>query len=177
MIPKIKVFSWRIGHNILPTLNNIARIRQGCKNTCPRCNSKEETLLHALKDCPKAREILVAGGLNNNLIDGEYNHCIDWLEDMFRELDSKAAADFLTLIWNSWNDRNNMVFKVEHLLSTKSSLILKFSSEVKSALANSVGTLVVDYVVNVEHWPAMQHVTSSIFKQIRNEAEPRAIAA
>ncbi|KAH1056438.1 hypothetical protein J1N35_034503 [Gossypium stocksii] len=76
----------------------ITHIRQGFNKTYPRCNSKDETLLHALKDCPKAREILVAGGLNNNLIDGLYSHYIDWLEDMFRELDSKAAADFLTLL-------------------------------------------------------------------------------
>ncbi|KAG8474762.1 hypothetical protein CXB51_031719 [Gossypium anomalum] len=64
-----------------------------------------------MKDCPKAREILVAGGLNNRLLEGDYNNCIDWLEDVFHLLDKKAAADFLTLLWNSWNDRNNMVFK------------------------------------------------------------------
>ncbi|MBA0624463.1 hypothetical protein Godav_009820 [Gossypium davidsonii] len=64
-----------------------------------------------MKDCPRAREILVAGGLNNSLLDRNYINCIDWLEDAFRELDNKAAADFLTLLKNSWNDRNNMVFK------------------------------------------------------------------
>ncbi|KAL1107616.1 hypothetical protein V6Z11_D03G057800, partial [Gossypium hirsutum] len=101
----------RIGHNILPTFDNIARIRQGFINSCPRCNNSEETLIHAMKDCPKAREILVAGGLNNSLLDKNYINCIDWIEDVFRELDKKAAADFLTLLWNSWNDRNNMVFK------------------------------------------------------------------
>ncbi|MBA0736659.1 hypothetical protein Gogos_010183 [Gossypium gossypioides] len=34
-----------------------------------------------MKDCPKAREILVIGGLNNRFIDGNYDCCIDWLED------------------------------------------------------------------------------------------------
>ncbi|KAL1172613.1 hypothetical protein V6Z11_A05G360000 [Gossypium hirsutum] len=110
MLPKIKIFSWRIGHNILPTFDNIARIRHGFNNTCPRCQSREETLIHAMKDCSKAREVLVAGGLNNRLLDGDYIDCIDWLEDVFREFDNKAVADFLTLLWNSWNDRNNMVF-------------------------------------------------------------------
>ncbi|KAK5775495.1 hypothetical protein PVK06_043391 [Gossypium arboreum] len=61
-------------------------------------------------DCQKAREILVTGGLNNRLLEGVYNTCIDWLEDVFRVLDKKVAVDFLTLLWNSWNDRNNMVF-------------------------------------------------------------------
>ncbi|MBA0869540.1 hypothetical protein Goshw_029771, partial [Gossypium schwendimanii] len=111
MLPKIKIFSWRVGHNILPTLDNIARICQGINNICPRCNNSEETLIHVMKDCPKTREILVAGGLNNSLLNRSYINCIDWLEDAFRVLDNKSAADFLTLLWNSWNDRNNMVFK------------------------------------------------------------------
>ncbi|KAA3469327.1 reverse transcriptase [Gossypium australe] len=88
----------------------------GFNNTCPRCKSREETLVHALKDCPKAREVLVARGLNNRLLEEDYNDCIDWLEDVFRELNNKAAANFLTLLWNSWND-NNMVFKVGSVLS------------------------------------------------------------
>ncbi|MBA0582016.1 hypothetical protein Gorai_024170, partial [Gossypium raimondii] len=70
-------------HNILLTFDNIARIRQGFNNTCPRCKSSEETLIHVMKDCPKAREILVAGGLNNIMLDGNYNNCIDWIEDFF----------------------------------------------------------------------------------------------
>ncbi|MBA0575584.1 hypothetical protein Golob_024321, partial [Gossypium lobatum] len=40
MIPKIKIFSWRISHNILPTYDNIARIRQGVNNACPSWNDK-----------------------------------------------------------------------------------------------------------------------------------------
>ncbi|KAL1145043.1 hypothetical protein V6Z11_A11G271600 [Gossypium hirsutum] len=86
-------------------------LKEGFINICPRCQSKDESLIHALKDCPKARGILVAGGLNNKLLEGDYTECIDWLEDVFKELDKKATADFLTLLWNSWNDRNNMVFK------------------------------------------------------------------
>ncbi|KAH1091667.1 hypothetical protein J1N35_018924 [Gossypium stocksii] len=89
MLPKIKVFSWRIGQNILPTFDNIARLRQDFNNFCPRCNRGEETLIHAMKNYPKAREILAAGGLNNRLLEGDHKNCIDWLEDVFRELDKQ----------------------------------------------------------------------------------------
>ncbi|MBA0756573.1 hypothetical protein Gogos_022225 [Gossypium gossypioides] len=74
------------------------------------CKNREETLIHALKDCPVAHEILTFGGLNNRLIEGSYDRCIDWLEDVLRELDVKAAADFFTLLWNCWNNRNKLVF-------------------------------------------------------------------
>ncbi|MBA0739979.1 hypothetical protein Gogos_013204 [Gossypium gossypioides] len=73
--------------------------------------NNEESLIHALKECPKVRETLIIGGLNNRLLDGNYVRCIDWLEDILRELDSKAAADLFTLLWKCWNNRNKMVFQ------------------------------------------------------------------
>ncbi|XP_017628792.1 uncharacterized protein LOC108471728 [Gossypium arboreum] len=45
------------------------------------------------------------------LVDGRYERCIDWLKDTFRVLDSKAAVDFLMLLWNVWNNRNKLVFQ------------------------------------------------------------------
>ncbi|KAA3488631.1 reverse transcriptase [Gossypium australe] len=53
---------------------------------CLRCGAERETLIHAIKDCPKARETLVCGGLDDRL-------------------------DFITLIWNSWNNKNNFMFQ------------------------------------------------------------------
>ncbi|KAK5836255.1 hypothetical protein PVK06_012029 [Gossypium arboreum] len=111
MIPKIKVFSWKICHNILPTYDNIARIRPDFSTACPRCNSGEETLIHAMQKYPKVREILMIGGLNNRLIEGRYERCVDWVEDVLQELDKKAAADFFTLLWNCWNAKNKLVFQ------------------------------------------------------------------
>lgn len=94
MLPKIKVFSWRVGHEILRTYNKISLCRQNFVMKCPRCEAKEETFIHALKDCPSARAILTFGGLDNRLIEGNYSWCIDWLEDILRVMDLKAAADF-----------------------------------------------------------------------------------
>ncbi|MBA0698001.1 hypothetical protein Goari_021514 [Gossypium aridum] len=97
MLPKIKVFSWRLGYDLLPTYDNIARIRQNFFNTCPRYNNSEETIIHVMKDCPVSHKILTLGGLNNKLLEGNYDCCIDWLENVLCVLDAKAA-DFFTLL-------------------------------------------------------------------------------
>ncbi|KAG8480202.1 hypothetical protein CXB51_024915 [Gossypium anomalum] len=76
-----------------------------------RCKNNEESLIHALKECPKVREILTIGGLNNRFLDGSYGRRIDWMEDILHKLDSKATADFFTLLWNCWNSRNMLVFQ------------------------------------------------------------------
>ncbi|MBA0837909.1 hypothetical protein Goarm_010022 [Gossypium armourianum] len=61
-LPKIRVFTWRVGHEILPTNSKIATIRQGFDKGCPRCGAETETLLHVLKDCPTSRAVLSIGG-------------------------------------------------------------------------------------------------------------------
>ncbi|MBA0692631.1 hypothetical protein Goari_010173, partial [Gossypium aridum] len=50
-------------------------------------------------------------GLNSKLLDG--NHCwgVDWIEEVARSLDLKALSDFITVLWNIWNSRNNKVFR------------------------------------------------------------------
>ncbi|MBA0804899.1 hypothetical protein Gohar_004454, partial [Gossypium harknessii] len=50
-------------------------------------------------------------GLNNKFLGGRYSRCIDWIEDVARELDNKAVSDFITVLWNIWNSRNNCIFR------------------------------------------------------------------
>ncbi|MBA0854919.1 hypothetical protein Goshw_006664 [Gossypium schwendimanii] len=55
---KIRVFAWRLEHNLLPTKDRIALMHQHEDRECFRCGDKRETLIHALKDCPNARAVL-----------------------------------------------------------------------------------------------------------------------
>ncbi|MBA0753091.1 hypothetical protein Gogos_020938, partial [Gossypium gossypioides] len=84
---------------------------RGFRQDCPRCGAQKETLIHTLKDCPTARTILSIGGLDNKLLVKEYDCCIDWLEDVMHVLNKKATADFIIVLWNSWNNRNNFIFR------------------------------------------------------------------
>ncbi|MBA0557537.1 hypothetical protein Golob_014601 [Gossypium lobatum] len=94
----------------MPTYERISKIRKEFNSLCPRCGSNVETLIHALKDCPRAKAVLVHGGLKNSLVEGSYWKCVDWIEDAARSLDKKALSDFITVLWNIWNSRNNKVF-------------------------------------------------------------------
>ncbi|MBA0684155.1 hypothetical protein Goari_025755, partial [Gossypium aridum] len=107
-IIELMVLRWGSAFAIYPFLLLMLMIAERGYTT-PMNN--EESLIHALKECPKVRETLIIGGLNNRLLDGNYVRCIDWLEDILRELDSKAAADLFTLLSNCWNNRNKMVFQ------------------------------------------------------------------
>ncbi|MBA0671406.1 hypothetical protein Goklo_025337 [Gossypium klotzschianum] len=110
-LPKIRVFTWRVGHEILPTNCKIASIRQDFDKGCPRCGAETETVLHALKDCPTSKVVLSTGGWSRSFISKNYDHCIDWLEDLMRVLDKRVMADLMTILWNCWNNRNNFIFR------------------------------------------------------------------
>ncbi|MBA0670440.1 hypothetical protein Goklo_029296 [Gossypium klotzschianum] len=110
-LPKIRVFVWRVGHEILPMNCKITSIRQGFDNGCPRYGAETETMLHALKDCPTSKAVLSTRGWSKSFIFKNYDHCIDWLEDLMRVLDKRAMADLMTTLWNCWNNRNNFIFR------------------------------------------------------------------
>ncbi|MBA0710858.1 hypothetical protein Golax_010113, partial [Gossypium laxum] len=60
-LPKVCVFSWRVGHELLPMNVKIASIRSGFDQGCPRCGVAAETLIHALKECPTSHKLLSIG--------------------------------------------------------------------------------------------------------------------
>ncbi|MBA0625151.1 hypothetical protein Godav_010387 [Gossypium davidsonii] len=84
-LAKIQIFCWRIGNEILPTYQKISTIRK------------------------EFAKILAVGGLNDKLLDGEYTRCVDWIEDAMGEMDLQAVSDFITTLWNSWNNKNNFI--------------------------------------------------------------------
>lgn len=109
--PKIHIFPWRVGHDILPTNAKIATINKNFDRTCFHCGSAEESSIHALRDCPKARNMLMLEGLDARLIEKGWDRCIDWLEDALRYLDKVAFKGLTALLWNIWNSRSNLFFK------------------------------------------------------------------
>ncbi|MBA0586900.1 hypothetical protein Gorai_000042 [Gossypium raimondii] len=82
----------------------IFSIQQDFRKDCCKCGASAETLIHAFKDCPTARTILTLGGLDGRLLNKDYPYCIDWIKDVMCFLDKKVIADFITTLWNSWNN-------------------------------------------------------------------------
>ncbi|KAK5812335.1 hypothetical protein PVK06_027764 [Gossypium arboreum] len=110
-LAKIRIFCWRLRHDILPTYEKIFGICREVNSTYPRCRTEKETLLHALRNCPRVKDVLVYGGLNNMVLEGCNGRCVDWIKDVARSLDKKAFSDFITVLWNIWNSQNNRVFR------------------------------------------------------------------
>lgn len=96
--PKIRIFIWRLRHNLLPTNSKIKSINPDFNQSCPRCNAAVEALVHALRDCVKSREVLMHRGFNDHLFSDVWSTGIDWLEWVMKLLDGKEDSK---LIWDS----------------------------------------------------------------------------
>lgn len=55
--PRLLFFGWRIGHNLLPTKENLFHRKILTSTTCPLCSNHEESLSHLFKDSTFTRAI------------------------------------------------------------------------------------------------------------------------
>lgn len=86
-------------------------MNQTLSRVCPRCEGADESVIHVLRNCPKARAVLILAGLVGQLLDKEWDQCIDWLEDAMCLIDMKAFESLIILLWNIWNNMNNLLFR------------------------------------------------------------------
>ncbi|XP_062170938.1 uncharacterized protein LOC133876698 [Alnus glutinosa] len=57
----VKVFLWKACHNLLPTKANLLKRKVVEDGLCPCCGREDETVLHALWDCPSAQDVWGCG--------------------------------------------------------------------------------------------------------------------
>ncbi|MBA0710977.1 hypothetical protein Golax_010218 [Gossypium laxum] len=96
---KIRVFAWRLEHDLLPTKDRIASMHQHEDRECFRCGDKRETLIHALKHCPNARAVLTMGALMGDLLITNF-------------LDEKPSIDKVKVDFDSTIINNKIGFDV-----------------------------------------------------------------
>nr|KYP70286.1 Putative ribonuclease H protein At1g65750 family [Cajanus cajan] len=80
MIPeKVKFFLWQCLHLALPTNQVRADRRLSESGACSRCSCPQKTILHALRDCPYSREVLMSGGCSRGWSFSVMD-CFQWLK-------------------------------------------------------------------------------------------------
>ncbi|KAA3487493.1 Polynucleotidyl transferase, Ribonuclease H fold [Gossypium australe] len=102
------MFAWCFGHGFLPTNVKLSFIKSYMDLAY---SGGDETVLHALRVCPKARDVLIASSFDNRLLINQHHFCINWIEDSMHILEKKAFEDVISTLWNIWNSRNNAIFK------------------------------------------------------------------
>ncbi|MBA0694591.1 hypothetical protein Goari_004873 [Gossypium aridum] len=66
-------------------------------------------MLHALRDCPKSRDVLIEANFDNRLLINQYEFCIDWIEDSKHILDKKKPSKTSFLLCGTFGTTKTML--------------------------------------------------------------------
>uniref|UniRef100_A0A6N2MJB1 Reverse transcriptase zinc-binding domain-containing protein n=1 Tax=Salix viminalis TaxID=40686 RepID=A0A6N2MJB1_SALVM len=112
---RIKLFMWTVAHNSIMTNDMRWRRRLTDNRCCTQCINEVETVIHALRDCPKARKIweVFVKEEERDLFFSQswYTWMISNLAFRKRVASSMNwPLEFGIILWYIWKERCNNVF-------------------------------------------------------------------
>lgn len=105
---RIKFFLWRASRGCLPVLDRLRARGMQVALGCSGYDGQDESILHSLVWCPKAREVWIQGPFSSEtMIDA--TSLPEWLNLTSESLDSAVIAQIRDLLYGIWSNRNNRV--------------------------------------------------------------------
>nr|KYP38988.1 Putative ribonuclease H protein At1g65750 family [Cajanus cajan] len=110
---RCKIFLWLALNDSLPTEESPSEISDFACSPCPFCH-RHETLLHVLRDCPRARSVwvhLVAPQHQHGFFSCSlWNWMVTYLQQPWSSVNSDGdGALFAATVWLLWKDRKSWV--------------------------------------------------------------------
>lgn len=113
---RVRVSSWLMAHGRLMTNMERWRRRIASDAYCARCQTEPEDVMHALRDCPRAREVWGSLGWNDQQHEFFSLGLRDWVMWALKSSESSeglmcGAGKLMTVCWWLWRWRNVEVFQ------------------------------------------------------------------
>lgn len=109
VLPKVRVFFWRVLRGILPDECTLIHRRIGQQNLCKLCMANEEDLEHALLRCAHAASFWEEV---EQLFDFQMPilQPITWAKDIIcgEQFTSRDRAILVSVMWSIWHSRNRL---------------------------------------------------------------------
>ncbi|KAJ4804033.1 RNA-directed DNA polymerase (reverse transcriptase)-related family protein [Rhynchospora pubera] len=109
LMPRIKLFLWKLCSNVLPTAHRLSTRIPSLSQSCPRCQATTETDYHIFFSCPISRAVWFSSslGIRSDLIQQTVP---EFLEHCFLTLPRSSFIQVSTTLWAIWEQRNQWVF-------------------------------------------------------------------
>uniref|UniRef100_A0A803PV88 Reverse transcriptase domain-containing protein n=1 Tax=Cannabis sativa TaxID=3483 RepID=A0A803PV88_CANSA len=135
--PKVKNFSWRVYHHILPVALNLFRRKTIPQPHCSFCKNPVETVTHALLDCSRAAKIWKASPFRTFYLSNRYVDVKEFMLNGFDQLNKDSLSLLLSIMWAIWNSRNKKLFANSDMAPTDIvAWTHTFISDYQEALSN-----------------------------------------
>ncbi|KAL5546402.1 hypothetical protein UlMin_006089 [Ulmus minor] len=107
--PKIKIFWWRIVHNIIPTSWNLRNNHIPASLECKLCGFGYETTSHALFWCPLVKRLWKSSVFGECLQMLRSASIVDLLTWARHRWNKEQIEVFMVQVWEMWNLRNDII--------------------------------------------------------------------
>uniref|UniRef100_A0A803QHU6 Reverse transcriptase domain-containing protein n=1 Tax=Cannabis sativa TaxID=3483 RepID=A0A803QHU6_CANSA len=107
--PKIRIFVWKVLHNILPTAAALFKKKVLTSAECSLCASNWESIGHALFGCKHAKAIWKISTFQLDLSKAQNMFNGDYLQNLSTILSQQDFELLLCILWGIWTDRNKVV--------------------------------------------------------------------
>ncbi|KAL5548431.1 hypothetical protein UlMin_003662 [Ulmus minor] len=107
--PKIKIFWWRIVHNIIPTSWNLRNNHIPASLECKLCGFGYETTVHALFWCPLVKKWWKSSVFGECLQLLRSTSIVDLLTWARQRWNKEKVEVFMVQVWAMWNLRNDIL--------------------------------------------------------------------
>ncbi|CAL1378571.1 unnamed protein product [Linum trigynum] len=128
--PKVRVFLWRWGSNILPTRANLMKRIRDESDECPFCGL-QEMQEHILRDCDWAGWIWRPSALGKFFVEGEEKSSEEWLCELIEKVSDEELCAVVMALWFLWKERINHMFnnkKLEEVITRLHAYLEEFRS-------------------------------------------------
>ena len=125
---KLKIFMWRASNNLLPSAENLWKMKIMDEPTCKRCKISVETISHALLECKAARKIWLQSPYTAPSLEANSQDIFSTLQRMAKEMRKTNLELMVALCWSAWYARNKCIFDGREInpivLATKAKSVL-----------------------------------------------------
>ncbi|XP_021746666.1 uncharacterized protein LOC110712511 [Chenopodium quinoa] len=115
LLPKWKMFAWKIIHNALPSALLLARKGLPVESKCGFCHQEVETLSHLFRDCPFTWSLWEGQPCGSTLNISQDQSFEEWfpevLSKFIHDKDWLMLDHFFSLLWALWLTRNSLRFR------------------------------------------------------------------
>ncbi|XP_048497938.1 uncharacterized protein LOC125496502 [Beta vulgaris subsp. vulgaris] len=117
IMPKWKIFLWKLWHNGLATSSNLYERGISMMSACPICLDDQENTQHLFRLCPLATQAWRESHLVVDNIQTEHMSFRDWLHYWIVHFHTQSVIldsgihTFIGTLWTIWLSRNNQVFR------------------------------------------------------------------
>ncbi|KAM6576935.1 hypothetical protein CsatB_028772 [Cannabis sativa] len=108
--PKIRIFVWKVLHNILPTAAALFKKKVLTSAECSLCALSWESIGHALFGCKHAKVIWKTSKFRLDLSKAQNMFNGDYLHSLSTILNQQDFELLLCIMWGIWTDRNKVVY-------------------------------------------------------------------